>query len=115
FGGRLETRRGPDNPRPRLSHAIRADGASPLGRGLRNPEPLTPQISAATSFARRRYSCSFIAAGFAEIRRYESFRSIFPLTFWRNRMIEGKPFCEIMCSRPSSRTGAFPPPDGNPE
>src|SRR5207247_1181948 len=115
FGGRLYTRRGPDDPRPRLSHAIRADGASPLGRGLRGPEPLTPQISAATSFARRRYSCSFIAAGFAEIRRYESFRTIFSLTFWRNRMIEGKPFCEIMYSRPSRRTAALPPSDAKSE
>src|SRR5436309_15475208 len=111
FGGRLETRRGPHDPRPRLSHAIRADSKSPLRRGLRGPEPLTRQISAATSFARRRYSCSFIAAGFAEIRRYESFRTIFSLTFWRNRMIEGKPFCEIMYSRPSRRTAAFPPSD----
>src|SRR5947199_10165947 len=115
FGGRLETRRGPYDPRPRLSHAIRADGASPLGRGLRGPEPLTPQISAATSFARRRYSCSFIAAGFAEIRRYESFRTIFSLTFWRKRMIEGKPFCEIMYSRPSRRTAALPPSDAKSE
>src|SRR5207244_12603421 len=115
LGGRLETRRGPHDPRPRLAHAVRADSKSPRRRGLRGPEPLTRQISAATSFARRRYSCSFIAAGFAEIRRYESFRTIFSLTFWRKRMIEGKPFCEIMYSRPSRRTAALPPSDAKSE
>src|SRR5947208_2207364 len=72
-------------------------------------------LFSATFFARRRYSCSFIAAGFAEIRRYESFRTIFSLTFWRNRMIEGKPFCEIMYSRPSRRTAALPPSDAKSE
>src|SRR5437773_781637 len=77
--------------------------------------PMQRSISAATSFARSRYSCSFIAAGFAEIRRYESFRVIFSFTFCRNRMIDANPFCEIMYSRPSRTTAAFPPSDAKSE
>src|SRR5438067_12205130 len=74
FGGRLETRRGPDNPRPRLSHAIRANGPPPLGPGLRNAEPLPPQIYAATSVASGLYSCPAIGAGVAVVVRDDALR-----------------------------------------
>src|SRR6267143_357973 len=106
---RVEAGRGPDRPGPRVSSSIRAGGSPTIGSGRRGHESVRRQISPATSFARSRYSCSFIAAGFAEIRRYESFSVIFSFTFWRNRMIEANPFWEIMYSRPSNRTAAFPP------
>src|SRR5437763_8235244 len=112
---RLETSRTLHGPRPRVAPSI-GPGVSAATRASRFAVgPMRRYISAATSFARSRYSCAFIAAGFAEIRRYESFSVIFSFTFCRNRMIDANPFCEIMYSRPSRTTAAFPPSDAKSE
>src|SRR5204863_295805 len=79
---------------------------STIGVGFEN----FPQILLGGDRAKR-----FIVAGFAEIRRYESFSVIFSFTFCRNRMIDANPFCEIMYSRPSRTTAAFPPSDAKSE
>src|SRR6266480_592235 len=112
---RLETGRTRHGPRPRVAPSI-GPGVSAATRASRFAVgPMRRYISAATSFARSRYSCSFIAAGFAEIRRYESFSVIFSFTFCRNRMIDANPFWEIMYSRPSRTTAAFPPSEAKSE
>src|SRR6266508_3262379 len=105
----LEVRGGLDGPRARLPLAIGTGVPPESARSRSGRRPLSRHTSPATSFARTLYSCSFIAAGFAEINRYESFNTIFSFTFCRNRIIDAKPFCEIMYSRPSRRTAAFPP------
>src|SRR6266487_569721 len=106
---RLEVRRDRDRPRARLPLAI-GTGIPPEGARARPGRgPLRRHTSPATSFARTLYSCSFIAAGLAEISRYESFSTIFSFTFCRKRIIDAKPFWEIRYSRPSRRTAAFPP------
>src|SRR5216117_1494277 len=112
---RLETGRTRHGPRPRVAPSIGPGVSAATHAGRFAIGPMKRYISAATSFARSRYSCSFIAAGFAEIRRYESFRVIFSFTFCRNRMIDANPFCEIMYSRPSRTTAAFPPSDAKSE
>src|SRR5438046_7152860 len=108
---RLETGRTRHGPRPRVAPSI-GPGVSAATRASRFAVgPMRRYISAATSFARSRYSCSFIAAGFAEIRRYESFIVIFSFTFCRYRIIDSNPFCAIMYSTPSRTTVAFQPSD----
>src|SRR5207244_8790576 len=111
----LEGRRSVDRAHATLPDAIGARRTTRDYNGRGRLEPIIRQTSPATSFARTVYSCSFMAAGFAEIKRYESLITIFSLTFWRNRITDGKPFCEIRYSRPSSRTAAFPPSEANSE
>src|SRR5437016_4084228 len=110
--GEVIHRRG---PRPRGAPSVGSGGSAATRASRFAVGPMRRYISAASSFARSRYSCSFIAAGFAEIRRYESFSVIFSFTFCRNRMIDANPFCEIMYSRPSRTTAAFPPSEAKSE
>src|SRR5204862_6673962 len=70
---RLETGRTRHGPRPRVAPSIgpgvsAATRASPFASG-----PTRRYISAATSVARGRYSWSFTAAGFADLRTYGPF------------------------------------------
>src|SRR5207244_2410784 len=111
----LESRRSADRAHAPLLDAIGARGPAQDRHARGGVDPLIRHTSPATSFARTVYSCSFIAAGFAEISRYESLITIFSFTFWRKRITDGKPFCEIRYSRPSSRTAAFPPSEANSE
>src|SRR3990170_813655 len=87
----VEGGRGGHRNHPRLPHAW-ATRRTDDGERRRESRPLTRHISPATSFARSLYSCSFIAAGFAEINRYESFSTTFSLTFWRKRITDANPF-----------------------
>src|SRR6266446_1084204 len=88
----LESRRSLDGAHAHLVDAIGARRATKDREGRGGVDPLIRQTSPATSLARTVYSCSFIAAGFAEISRYESLITIFSLTFWRKRITDGKPF-----------------------
>src|SRR5206468_3258859 len=91
-GRHLESRRSADRAHALLPDAIGARRAAQDRHARGAVDPVIRQTSPATSFARTVYSCSFIAAGFAEIKRYESLITIFSLTFWRNRITDGKPF-----------------------
>src|SRR5213594_5158650 len=88
----LESRRSADRAPAPLLDAIGARRASEDREGRGGFDSLIRQTSPATSLASTVYSCSFMAAGFAEINRYESLITIFSLTFWRNRITDGKPF-----------------------
>src|SRR5947199_208621 len=88
----LESRRSADRAHALLPDAIGARRAAQDRHARGAVDPVIHQTSPATSLASTVYSCSFMAAGFAEISRYESLITIFSLTFWRNRITDGKPF-----------------------
>src|SRR5437870_13905114 len=88
----LESHRGADRALSPVLDAIGARRPTEDREGRGGFDSLIRQTSPATSLARTVYSCSFMAAGFAEISKYESLITIFSLTFWRNRITDGKPF-----------------------